>query len=116
HKISQPTLIVHPREDDLADLTNAWHLERHLRGIVNNVVLDDSYHIDTIERQRQLVVERVTAFVARVSARAWEGHAGASGDGLRGCLSCEIQPRQPDNGGSQIVCTFGSGNSELGRR
>jgi carboxylesterase len=84
HKISQPTLIVHPREDDLADLDNAWHLERHLRGLVNTVVLDDSYHIVTIDRQRQLVVDRVTAFVERVSTRAREGRLGPDGEGMDG--------------------------------
>ena len=30
------------------------------------VVLDDSYHIVTVDRQRHLVVDRVTAFVENV--------------------------------------------------
>src|SRR5437016_298433 len=41
--ITQPTLIVHPREDDYADLNNAWYLQRNLKGLVDMVVLDDSY-------------------------------------------------------------------------
>jgi carboxylesterase len=82
HKIHQPTLILHPREDDLADLNNAWHLERHLGGFVNTVVLDDSYHIVTIDRQRHVVVERVTAFVENVSKRARERASTAKAEGM----------------------------------
>jgi carboxylesterase len=35
-------------------------------------VLEDSYHIVTIDRQRHVVVERVTAFVEKVSEWARE--------------------------------------------
>jgi carboxylesterase len=31
------------------------------------VVLDDSYHIVTVDRQRHLVVERTAAFIANVA-------------------------------------------------
>ncbi len=68
--IHQPSLIIHPREDDYADLDNAWYLQRHLKGLVDMVVLDDSYHIVTVDRQRHVVVERTAAFVAGI-ARAW---------------------------------------------
>lgn len=70
-RIHQPALIIHPREDDYADLDNAWYLQRHLKGLVDMVVLDDSYHIVTVDRQRHLVVERTAAFVAgRASANS----------------------------------------------
>jgi carboxylesterase len=65
--IHQPALIIHPREDDYADLDNAWYLQRNLKGLVDMVVLDDSYHIVTVDRQRHLVVDRATAFVADVA-------------------------------------------------
>ena len=65
--IHQPALIIHPREDDYADLDNAWYLQRNLKGLVDMVVLNDSYHIVTVDRQRHLVVERVTAYVANVA-------------------------------------------------
>ena len=60
---------MHPREDDYADLDNAWYLQRNLKGIVDMVVLDDSYHIVTVDRQRHLVVDRATAFVEMVVKR-----------------------------------------------
>lgn len=67
--IDQPALIVHPREDDYADLDNAWYLQRNLKGMVDMVVLEDSYHIVTVDRQRHVVVDRATAFVETVVKR-----------------------------------------------
>ena len=67
--IAQPALIVHPREDDYADLNNAWYLQRNLKGTVDMVVLDDSYHIVTVDRQRHVVVERMVAFADRMAAK-----------------------------------------------
>ena len=65
--IHQPALIVHPREDDYADLDNAWYLQRHLKGVVDMVVLNDSYHIVTVDRQRQVTVDRTVAFVEGIA-------------------------------------------------
>ena len=68
-KIDTPTLIVHPREDDIADLDNAVYLQRRLGGLVETVVLDDSYHIITLDRQRNLVVEKSAAFARALIER-----------------------------------------------
>ena len=65
--IRQPALIIHPREGDYADLDNASYLQSNLKGLVDMVVLDDSYHIVTVDRQRHLVVERTAAFVANLA-------------------------------------------------
>jgi len=64
-KILQPAMILHPREDDYAHLNNAWYLQRTLGGPVEMTVLEDSYHIVTVDRQRHVVVERSAAFIAR---------------------------------------------------
>lgn len=61
-EIKMPSLIMHPREDDLADIDNAFFLQRRLGGRVEMVVLEDSYHIITLDKQRQHVVERSIAF------------------------------------------------------
>ncbi len=68
-EVKVPALIVHPRNDDIADLDNAFHLQRHLGGPVDMLVLDDSYHIVTLDRQRNLVVERSVEFARAVTAR-----------------------------------------------
>ena len=68
--IKQPALVLHPREDDRADLANAFHLQRNLGGPVDVTVLDDCYHIVTIDKQRDIVAERTVAFVDRLHAAA----------------------------------------------
>lgn len=61
-EIKVPSLILHPRDDDLADIDNAFYLQRHLGGRVEMIVLEDSYHIVTLDRQRQVVIDRSVAF------------------------------------------------------
>ena len=64
-RVRQPTLIVHPRDDDRASLRNMKFLQEKFSGLVETVILDDSYHIVTLDRQRHLVVERTLDFVTR---------------------------------------------------
>jgi carboxylesterase len=70
--IKVPSLILHPREDDVADIDNAFYLQRNLGGRVEMVVLEDSYHIVTLDKQRQFVVDRSIAFgetITRLNAQ-----------------------------------------------
>lgn len=73
--IRQPTLILHPREDDRASLRNAAYLQRSLGGMVETCVLDDSYHIVTVDRQRDLVVQRTAAFARGITQKLALGTA-----------------------------------------
>ncbi len=70
--IKTPALIVHAREDDISDLSNTIYLQRHLGGVVDALVLDDSYHIVTIDRQRSLVIDRSAAFACWIEKLAQE--------------------------------------------
>ena len=63
-KVLQPALIVHPRADDMASLKNAQYLQAHLGGLVDTLVLDNSYHMVTLDQQRHIVAERTASFVA----------------------------------------------------
>ena len=54
----------------IASVANAQYLQHRLGGLVETVILDDSYHLITMDRQRSLVTERVVAFVQAVGARA----------------------------------------------
>lgn len=67
--ITQPALLMHPRDDDRADIDNAFYLQRHLGGMVHMTVLDDCYHIITVDRQRDVVVERTAEFTSWLTAR-----------------------------------------------
>jgi carboxylesterase len=66
-KIRQPALIIHSREDDYANLNNAMYVQEKLGSATDLVILDDSYHMVTLDKQRHLVVERMRAFVERIA-------------------------------------------------
>ena len=68
-KVRQPALIVHPREDDIASLRNAHYLQARLGGLVDTLVLDNSYHMVTLDQQRHIVAERATSFVSWIEAQ-----------------------------------------------
>lgn len=68
-KITQHTLIFHPRQDDQSDIKNTMLLQRKLGGMVEVCVLEDSFHLVTLDRQRGYVAERSIDFVDRVLAR-----------------------------------------------
>lgn len=61
-KVTQPCLIFHPRHDDRSRLSASQKLQKQLGGIVDLVVLEDSYHLVTLDRQREVVLERVREF------------------------------------------------------
>jgi carboxylesterase len=63
-QVNQPALIVHPRNDDRASLRNLNFLQSNLAGPMHTLVLDDSYHVVTLDRQRQLVLDRTLALVS----------------------------------------------------
>jgi carboxylesterase len=68
--IRQPTLVLHPREDDRASLSNATHLQKRLGGRVTTVVLEDCYHVITLDQQRDVVLEETLAFGAKLEQAA----------------------------------------------
>jgi carboxylesterase len=72
--VRQPALIVHPSEDDYAAMSNAIYLRDSLGGLVDLEVLDDCYHIVTVDRQRHLVVEAIDRFVANLIGTPVEAH------------------------------------------
>jgi carboxylesterase len=68
-RVRQPAFIVHPREDDMASLENAQYLQTHLGGLVETLVLDNSYHMVTLDQQRHIVAERTERFVSWLETR-----------------------------------------------
>jgi carboxylesterase len=67
--ITAPALIIQARDDDLSSLKNAEYLQRNLGGLVGTIVLDDSYHIVTVDRQRDLLIESTMAFATLLATR-----------------------------------------------
>lgn len=66
--IKCPALVLHPREDDMANLSNAVLLQRKLGGLVECVVLDDCHPMITIDQQRDLVVDKTLRFTEWLEA------------------------------------------------
>lgn len=71
--IRQPTLVLHPREDDRASLSNAELLQRRLGGRVTTVVLEDCYHVITLDQQRDVVLEETREFGLKIEQAAIAG-------------------------------------------
>ena len=64
--LTVPTFICHAREDDQSDLSNAIYVQQSIKGPVETLILDDSYHMITLDRQRAMVVDRTLAFADRL--------------------------------------------------
>lgn len=70
--VTCPALLVHAREDDIAGLSNAFEIQHRMGGLVDAVILDDCYHLITIDQQRGIVIDRTLALAKRL-ADASEG-------------------------------------------
>jgi len=66
-KVTAPCLIAHAVEDDIASLENARLVERSVSGPVEMLLLEDSYHMITIDRERRVLIDRSADFFSRVA-------------------------------------------------
>jgi carboxylesterase len=62
--IETPALIAHASNDDVASKWNALYIERHIGGPRELLLLDDSYHMITVDKQRHEVTRALAAFFA----------------------------------------------------
>jgi carboxylesterase len=61
--IISPTIILHSREDDTASIKNADIVEEHIGAkVIRKVILDDCYHMITIDNQRDAVAKEIITF------------------------------------------------------
>ena len=65
--ITTPALVLHSIEDDITSRWNADYVERHLGGQVTKVLLDNCYHMITVDLQYRRVIELSAAFVKKNS-------------------------------------------------
>jgi carboxylesterase len=66
-QVTVPCLVVHASEDDVATTRNADLIVAGVTGPTELVLLHESYHLITIDRERRTVIARTAAFVARVA-------------------------------------------------
>jgi len=74
--ITTPTLILHSSEDDLTSTKNPDYVEGKIGSkIVRKIILDDSYHMMTIDNQKDRVAEETIKFfmdqISPSTAQSW---------------------------------------------
>lgn len=65
-----PCFIAHAADDDVASTANADMVARRVRGPVEMLLLADSYHMITIDRERRTLIERSADFFTRIARDA----------------------------------------------
>ena len=70
--ITTPALVLHSIEDDITSRWNADYVERHLGGPVTKVLLDNCYHMITVDLQYRRVIELSAAFIKKNSTVSQE--------------------------------------------
>ena len=66
--VRTPCLVIHAKDDDVASLRNVRTVVRGVSGPVETVLLENSYHMITVDQERALVIERTTRFFNAVAA------------------------------------------------
>lgn len=65
YRVTAPTLIIHAREDDTSSLRSADLVEAKISSsLTRKVVLENSYHIITLDNEKDVVVKETLDFVA----------------------------------------------------
>lgn len=63
-QVRAPCLVIHARQDDISSVSNAQDIERGVtQARVQVLLLDNSYHMITIDRERRTVIARMAEFV-----------------------------------------------------
>ena len=68
-RVMAPCLAVHALEDDIASVRNLDIVRRGVRGPFESLLLDDSYHMVTVDRQRELLIDRSASFFDAIAGR-----------------------------------------------
>lgn len=57
-----PTLLIHARNDDIAHLRNSVYVQRHLGGPADMLLLENSYHMITVDQERNTVCDATAVY------------------------------------------------------
>jgi carboxylesterase len=67
-RVRSPCLVIHSTDDDIAGLGNVAIVERKVSAPIEKILLDDSYHMISVDQQRDVVIERSAGFFKRLVA------------------------------------------------
>jgi carboxylesterase len=65
-EVRAPALIMHAADDDIASVRNVRVIERRVTGPTETVLLNDSYHMITVDGERDKVIARSADFFTRI--------------------------------------------------
>lgn len=66
--VKVPCLIIHAANDDIASVKNAQLVVERVSAPTELVLLEDSYHMITLDRERDVVIKRSAEFFKRIVA------------------------------------------------
>jgi carboxylesterase len=69
-RVRAPCLVVHSGHDDVASLRNVRIVERGVHAPVETLLLDNSYHMVTVDQERGRLIERSASFFRTLAERA----------------------------------------------
>lgn len=93
--VKTPTLIVHARHDDMCSIRNAHYVSRHIGAPHKLHLLDDCYHIITVDRERDKVSQLTTEFFNSLSEPTTEvitGRDSLGGSSEEPLATSELKP------------------------
>lgn len=69
HRVTQPTLLMVSAEDHVVEPSNGLWLAEHIPALdKSSIVLENSYHVATLDNDAQLIFDKSLEFVRRLSA------------------------------------------------
>jgi carboxylesterase len=60
--VSSPALLIHAINDDIASIWNARYVQQHMSGPSELVLLQNSYHMITVDQERKKVCDVTASF------------------------------------------------------
>lgn len=66
-QVTAPCLVAHALEDDIAHVRNAHLVAERVSAPVELLLLRDSYHMITLDRERRVVADRLAGFFAGIA-------------------------------------------------
>ncbi len=64
-RITSPALLIHARNDDIASMRNALYVRDHLGAASELLLLDESYHMVTVDQERNKVCDATARFARK---------------------------------------------------
>lgn len=68
-QVRAPCLVAHAFEDDVADVSNAYLVAGKVRAPVEMLLLRESYHMITLDRERRLLADHLAAFFGKLAGQ-----------------------------------------------